>query len=108
MEQEKIKELNTLALYLVKELMKLNFEGLEKVSFNDHTSEVLKDYHLSAMSAVLITYPDLGLQDETPKIEYFLGSDDMFGYLKTPLRIRIIARKSMLLFQPSFLVSSLR
>jgi hypothetical protein len=120
MEQEKIKELNTLALYLVKELMKQNFEGFEQISFNDHTSEnpslgyslgfssrdlqttitlylysgdtfplsseALKRHHLSGVGDVLTANPDIDLQDGGAKIEYFLGTEDMFGYLRTSLQ----------------------
>jgi hypothetical protein len=39
MEQNKLKEMNILALYLINELMRKKFEGLEIISFRDYTSE---------------------------------------------------------------------
>lgn len=120
MDEMKLKELNSLALYLVKELMRKDFKGLEQISVRDYTSEnpslgyslglssmdlkttitlylyagdtfpltsdALKRHHLSGVGDMLSANPDILLQDDGAKIEYFLGTEDMFGYLRTSLQ----------------------
>ena len=120
MDQDKLIELNDICLFLVKEIIQLNFDGLEKISVRDYTSEdptqgysigfsspdsksiftlyffsgdtypvnsdVLKRSHLTAVSDVFIHNPDLEFKDNDYKIEYYRGTDDMIGHLKTSLQ----------------------